>query len=210
MERYFYIAKIHLKYSFFPHILVSIGLLCLMPAIMGIKNLDATQAAQVLETYVAMIGIVLFIPLFFPEQNHDIRDLIESKKMPICQIHLIRFAESFFTLIFLVFAVIKILSSQNCEFPEVNYFLGTVAEALFLGGLGVVTYSLCDTIPAAYMIPLVYYIINYSGQAYLGFFQLFSMTRGSYKEKWYLFFGAVVFFLLGIFYRARPWKIRKL
>ena len=70
------IAKINLRHN----ALLSIGvavLLCLVtPFLIGTANLDRNSAAMPLEMFVSLIGIVLLTPVFQPEQNEEIDDLV--------------------------------------------------------------------------------------------------------------------------------------
>ena len=76
MERYWQIEKINLKYHVFIHVLVCAALLGLSPFLMGVKNLTAVDTAKVLERYAALIGIIMLPPIFLPEQDKDIRELV--------------------------------------------------------------------------------------------------------------------------------------
>lgn len=81
MERYLQIGKINLKHNILPHLLVTAALLCLSPLVLGVSNLEAPDTAKVLEMYVALTGIILLTPVFLPEQNKDLRDLVYAKYM---------------------------------------------------------------------------------------------------------------------------------
>ena len=79
MERYWQIEKVNLKNNIPIHAAVCVLMLLLSPFLMGVANLGAQDSAKVLEMYVALTGIVLIPPVFLPEQDHDIRELIFSK-----------------------------------------------------------------------------------------------------------------------------------
>ena len=79
MERYCGIVKEQLRHNLTWQTVISIAFLLFSPLILGIRNLDMVQSAKVLEMYVALIGIILFVPVFQPEQNQDLRNLISSK-----------------------------------------------------------------------------------------------------------------------------------
>ena len=53
------ITSVQLKHNVWKHLLISAGLLAASPLILGISNLDAAESAKVLETYVALIGIIV-------------------------------------------------------------------------------------------------------------------------------------------------------
>lgn len=47
------------RHNAWQHLLLSVLLLAASPLVLGISNLDASQSAKVLETYVALVGILL-------------------------------------------------------------------------------------------------------------------------------------------------------
>jgi hypothetical protein len=176
---------------------------------LGVENLDAVRTAQVLEMYVALLGIVLLTPIFYPEQNRDIKDLVESKFTSVTGVYLLRILESGIFLALLTGGYILLLKYNNCTFVMMEYYLGTLAEALFLGGMGVFAYSLFDQIAIAYMLPMIYYVMAFGGGSkYQKNFYLFSMMTGSYKEKVYLAVGGMLLILFGLLYRYLVKKLR--
>ncbi len=94
------------------------------------------------------------------------------------------------------------LKQNQCEFPFWSYFLGTIADCFFLGGMGLVIYSITDYVTIAYLVPFFYFIANISGGKYLWKFYLFSMMEGSFEEKWYLLTLAGIFFLIAMGYNV--------
>ncbi len=196
MEKYWHIEKTNLKYHIPVHLLVCILLLFVSPFIMGVKNLTAQDTAKVLEMYVALIGIVLLTPVFLPEQDRGIRDLVCTKYLTSAVVYLVRIAGNIVLLILLAY--------NQCDFPVVRYFLGTLTQMLFMGGLGLFFYGLCDHLVIGYMAPVVYYMAAIgSGQKYMKMFYPFSMTYGSYDEKLWLAAGAVVLIGAGVWLRCR-------
>lgn len=201
MERYFQIAKSNLKHNLLPHLLIACAFLIISPAFMGLDNLDAANSARVLEMYVALVGIILLTPIFLPEQNRDLRELVGAKYMSTTTITIIRLLESCICLIFIIGVFILILEQNNCVFPVMKLFLGTLADAFFLGGMGFCAYRIFDQIAIAYMLPMVIYIINFgSGKKYVQDFYLFSMIYGSYREKINLAIAGMTLILIGICY----------
>ena len=79
MERYWQIEKTNLKYHVPLHILVCVILLGVSPLLMGVENLSAVDSAKALERYVALIGIIMLTPVFLPEQDIEIRELVYAK-----------------------------------------------------------------------------------------------------------------------------------
>lgn len=179
---------------------------------MGVENLDAAMTARVLEMYTALIGIILLTPITLPEQNRDIRELIGAKYTSFAAVTIIRIVEAGVSLLVITGLYILLLKHNNCTFPVSNYYLGTLAEAIFLGGMGFATCIIFDQIAIAYMLPLVYYILNMgSGRKLLKGFYLFSMSSGSYKEKGNLAILGFAMMILGIcFPYAKRYIMQKL
>ena len=201
MERYVQIGKANLKFNLYPHLLLSVLLLLLSPFLMGTQNLNATRTAGVLEQYVALLGILLLTPIFLPEQNKDIRDLVEVKYTSSTAVTLIRLTEAVISLAVLVGCYLLYLKYQNCTFPIMNYYLGTMAGAIFLGGMGLCAYSIFDQIAIAYMLPIMYYIMALGGgRKLLKNFYPFSMRMGSYSEKVFLAITGIILIAVGISY----------
>lgn len=167
--------------------------------ILGIENLDAVSTAKALEMFVALLGIVLLTPIFLPEQNKDIKDLVKAKFISSTVVYIIRILESLLSLIIFIGVAVLILKFNGCTFPEMNYFLGTLAEAIFLGGIGIFTYRIFDQIAVAYMLPMMYYIMAISGgRKLLKDFYLFSMMYGSYREKIVLVTTGLILIMLAL------------
>ncbi|WP_315167846.1 hypothetical protein [Metaclostridioides mangenotii] len=204
MERYLKIAKVYLKFNLFPHIIAAIGLCLISPLIMGLKNLDSSNTAKILDLYISLFGIILLVPLFMPDQDKDIRDLIKSKKESIAVNYLIRIFEAILFLVIIVSVFLVYLKIGNCIFDFIPYFYGTISTCIFLGGLGILVYSLIDNIAVGYMVPILYYILCYgAGKNYLGKFYLFSMMQGNTLDKKYLLTAGLLMVAIGVFYRSK-------
>jgi hypothetical protein len=211
MERYLQIGKANLKFNLWVHLLLSLLFLGVSPLLMGVENLDASMTAKVLEMYIALIGIILLTPINLPEQNKDIRELIGAKYTSSAAVTIIRIAEAVLVLAILTGLYLLLLKHNNCTFPLSNYYQGTLAEALFLGGMGFFAYAVFDQIAIAYMLPLVYYILSMgNGRKLLKGFYLFSMSYGSYKEKGNLALLGIIMILLGICFPYLKRRILKL
>lgn len=197
MERYLKIGAVNVKHNLGLHILVCVLLALLAPAFMGTRNLQEADVAKIMEVYLSLMGIILLVPVFLPDINRDIRDLIYSKKEPVPVLHFIRVLEALAVMAVIGILFLTLLKSEGCQFDFGNMFYTLMANGMFLGGMGMFMFAVFDQRVFAYMIPLVYYVMNYgAGKDKLGKFWLFSMQRGSIEEKHFLIsFG--ILFLLG-------------
>lgn len=204
MERYLQIGKENLRFNIPLHLGLSILLLLVSPLVLGTENLQEPDTAKVLEMYIALIGILMLAPVFLPEQNRDLRDLVYSKYVSPATVYIVRILQSVVFLSVLLGAYLWMLMANHCEMDVYHYFGGILAEMIFFGGLGICSYALFDHLVAAYMVPMVYYVIAIgSGAKYLNVFYPFSMAYGSYEEKLYLAAGGIILIAAGVVIRCR-------
>ena len=93
------ILGINLRHNFLPHLLLALVITFLTPIIFGISSLNERESAQPLEMLLSLTGTVLLTPIFMPEQNENIRDLIRSKKIDYLAVCFIRLLYSVFFLL---------------------------------------------------------------------------------------------------------------
>lgn len=203
MEKYCAIGKNQLRHNVWIPILVCVAMLLLSPLVLGIQNLDLVQSAKVLETYVALIGIILFTPVFLPEQNKDLRDLITSKYTKISNIYIIRIFLSLAAALLLVLTYMAVMRTGGCEMEFGKYFFGTMAEILAFGGLAVFAYGLSDNLIIGYMASLVYYAAAIGmGAEYLKKFYPFAMVS-DFQTKYWILAAGIILMAAGVFIRSK-------
>lgn len=199
MERYLKISTVNIRHNLLAHMLAGTLLALAAPAFMGIENLNQQQVAKIMEVYLSLIGIILFVPTYIPDMDGNIYDLIRSKKESMIILHVIRVAEAFMFTVIIGLAFLYLLKKGNCEFSLIKMFYTFMSNSIFLGGLGMFIFSIFNQLPLAYMIPLVYYIVNYgSDYKHLGNFYLFSMQAYPLADKKYLFISGIVFIVSSI------------
>lgn len=198
------IAKINLRHNSLLSIAVAAVLCLLVPLLIGTSNLDQKSAAMPLEMFVSLIGIVLLTPVFQPEQNEEINDLVSSKYCSTERVYLIRTVYSVAAAVLLIAIFTVYMKMRTCDVTPVMA-LGTVADAIFLGSIGMLTSALTGNTVIGYMPPLLYYALNIGMGPKLGSFYLFSMAIGDYKAKIWLFAAGVVMMAASLLYQ----KIRR-
>lgn len=203
MERYYSILKEQLKHNTFWQVLICAAMLLLSPLVLGIRNLDQMQSAKVLETYVALIGIVLLTPVFLPEQNTDLRDLIRSKYTKITTIYAMRAMIGIIISMICVFLYMEVMKAGNCEMDMGKYYFGVMAEVLAFGGFGILAYALGDNLVLGYMAPVIYYVAAYgAGMEHMKKLYPFGMLA-DYETKYVLFLTGAVCMTAGIWIRGK-------
>lgn len=189
---YLEIAKVNLRHNALLSIAVSVVFILLIPLITGTANLDMNECAVPLEMFASLIGVLMLTPVFGPEQNTDIDDLVSSKYVGTGRIYLIRTIYAIVILALLIGLFTVYLGIQNCA-VTMELFIGTLSDAVFLGALGMMTSALCNNTVIAYMIPTVFYALNYGMGGKLGNYYLFSMAVGKFEPKiWMLVTGILL------------------
>lgn len=187
----FKIMGINIKHNFVPHLLIALAIAFLVPTVSGITSLTGREAARPLEMMLSLIGIALLAPIFLPEQNENIRDLIRSKRMDYLIVCLMRLVYSIFFLAIICGSFTYIMYCCESE-TTFRHFAGCFISALFLGAIGFFSAGVCRSTIIGYMIAMIYYMANYAMKDELKNFYLFSMSSGSFSEKYWLLGGSVI------------------
>lgn len=208
MERYQKIAYVNLKHNLIiPYVLVV--LLCLLsPLVIGLENLNENQTAKVIEVFISLFGIILLMSIFTPDIDRDVRDIISSKKESMIVNHVLRSISALILIAVTGVLYLGWMALGSCDFSFSGMFFVLMANSIFLGGLGVFFFSISNQPVLGYMVPILYYVLNFgSGKKYLGDFYLFSvMQTGSYQEKYILLAGGIGLLVLSVIWRDVIWK----
>lgn len=144
------IAKINLRHNALLSIAVAVLLCLVTPLLIGTANLDRNSSAMPLEMFISLIGIVLLTPVFQPEQNEEIDDLVSSKYCSTAKVHLIRIVYSAGIIALLICVFTVYMKLQSCDVALV-LALGTIADAILLGSMGLLTSALTGNTVIGYL-----------------------------------------------------------
>lgn len=195
------VAGINLKHNALLSIAVSAALLFLIPVMVGTANLDIYASAVPLEMFVSLIGIVMLTPVFQPEQNAEIDDLVSSKYISTAGIYLIRTIYSIIAIVLFICIFSGYMSIRDCD-VDLRLMTGTLSDAIFLGSLGMITSSICGSTAVGYMIPIVFYTLNYGMGSKLKNYYLFSMTIGEFGPKIWMLITGILLIAASILFRG--------
>ncbi|HIW31745.1 MAG TPA: hypothetical protein IAA29_03070, partial [Candidatus Paenibacillus intestinavium] len=93
------IIRTNIKFFALQHFLLSIALLLMTCILFDTSNLDQYMVALPLELIVSLIGIIMLTPIFAPEENSDLADLMLSKSFSYFKIIGFRVLYSFVMLV---------------------------------------------------------------------------------------------------------------
>lgn len=201
------ITRINIRHNALLSIAVSVVLLLLIPLLTGTANLDRNESAVPLEMFASLIGIIMLTPVFGPEQNPEINDLVSAKYVSTEKIYLVRTVYSILILTLLTGLFILYLGVRDCDVTA-GLFLGTLSDAVFLGALGMITSALCNNTVIAYMIPMFFYALNYGMGNRLGNYYLFSMAAGDFGPKPWMFATGIALMAASVLYKGIQKKYR--
>lgn len=193
------ILNVNLKRNFLPHFAIALVIMIFTPVIFSISSLDYNTSARPVEMLLSLIGAVLMTPVFLPEQNENIRDLIRSKKTDYLTVCFIRIVYSVIAISVIMGIFITVMNFCECD-VTIRHFTGGFASALFLGSLGFLSAGLSRNTIIGYMIAFIYYIANFSMKDKLGKVFLFSMSAGSFDEKYWLIIASVIMITITFIY----------
>lgn len=186
------ILSVNLKHNFLVHFVLAVVIAVLTPVVFSISSLDARASAQPLEMLLPFIGTILLTPVFLPEQNQEIRDVIRSKKTDYLIVCLIRVIYSIAAIMLITGMFVLIMKYNECEVTY-RHFIGSFASSLFMGTIGFSVAGLSNNVSAGYMASMVYYAANIGLKDKLGICYLFSMySGGNFSDKYLLILISVI------------------
>lgn len=203
MRNYANLVISFLKKQYYPHLLLVLLMALFSGGFVSLKGLESAQAAKVMEMYVAFIGLILFTPLFMPEQDKAIWNLERSKKTSMWKVYLFRMLPAALVCLFVILLFLYWMKRGGGTFDVGILFRGSCCEIFFLGSIGFFVSAVTNQVIIGYMIAVIYYAVNISGKNYLGKFALFRMMKGDFGTWMYWLLGAVLLFTAGIIVREK-------
>lgn len=180
------LAYYNLKLIFNLNVLVAAAFLVVISFMMNLRFLNYKEAAQIGETYVSVIGIILFPYLCTLEYNKNIKETIFTKKTSFTKVVFIRilFMVLFTILCTSVITGIEIYNSSNFKAAEI--IAGTCITAFFLGMIGFTVSNIFENEVLGYMAAFCYYAFELfdKGKHTKDLF-LFSLVNGSFSSGKY-------------------------
>lgn len=194
MERECYtrIIQINLKHNFLIPFLTTVLVGCFTALLFNLKALSAAAAIQPVEILMCFTGVMMLTPIFLPEQNPAIKDVICSKRADYIKVCFIRLIYSILTVVFVNLVLFGIMKIGESEVGWYHFF-AAISGALFLGAIGFFVSGVTGNTTLGYMMAMGYYLINYGVKNKLGIFNMFSGANGEYSDKvWLILWTALL------------------
>ncbi len=203
MEKYGKLTISFVKRQYYPHLLLTLLFVAVSGGFVSFKGLESVQAAKVMEMYVAFTGILLFTPLFMPEQDKEIWDLERSKKTAMWKVYLPRLLLAFIVCIAVISLFLGLMVKGGGMFDAARLFRGACCEIFFLGSIGFFASAVTNQVVIGYMVAVIYFAVNIGGGKRLWNFALFKMMKGDYGTWIFWLLGAAALFVSGIVVREK-------
>lgn len=185
------ITLINLRHNFPLHFGIAVAVAILTPLVFSISALDFTSSARPLEMLLCMTGTALLTPVFLPEQNENIRDVIRSKRVDYLSVCLIRVIYSTIALAAVIGGFVLAMKLCECNVTLAHFGAG-FGSAFFLGAIGLAFAKFGGSPTVGYMASMIYYLGNYGLKDKLGKFYLFSVSSGESFGFTLMIGGAVI------------------
>lgn len=191
LEIYGNILKINLRRQYPWPALAAAALLVLTKLIFNIDALEGAAVAQPLELLMVWIGPSLLVPVFLPEQNPEIRDVVRARKTSYLHICILRILYSTLTVVLMTLLFTGIMKAGESQILPYHIW-GSICSALLLGALGLAAAGISGNAAGGFMVCMLYYLASYGMGRRLGVFSLFSMSKGQMNGKGWQLLTAVV------------------
>lgn len=195
MKIKFEILTSNLRHHFLMPFLSAVAVLALTAVFFPVTALKGNDVSKPLEYFLPFAGAALLTPIFLPEQDSSIGDVVEAKKINGSVIYKLRLLCSAAALCMLIVLFIFIMYLNECEVRWYHVY-ASISSALFMGGIGFLVSGVSENVIAGYMAAFLYYIACYGMKNQLGFFWLFRMSVGLRPEKTWLLCGGIVLIVL--------------
>ena len=192
-KKLFGIAKYQFNLILRAHFSIAIALCFITPLMFNVRYLDSLGSTFVLERFVSLIGLILLTPLFMPEQDKNIAELVQSKQTEHSLTIVVRLTLSLLFMAFCIAVMGIVMRLLQCDFEMGKLLMGTFATALFLGAIGFAFHAVTNNVVIGYLAAFTYYLLNFTLGSRLKNVFLFSLARNSVNEKyWLLGLGALL------------------
>lgn len=191
------ILKVNLRYQFLGPALAALALLVLTGLVFNLNALESAAVAKPLELLLIWIGPAVLVPVFGPEQNPEIRDVVRTRRIDYLQVCVLRIGYSALTVALLSALFTGMMKAGESQVLPYHLW-GSICSALLLGAVGMAVAGISGNTAAGFMVCMLYYLASYGMKNKLGVFSLFSMTGGMMSGKGWQLLTALLLTVLTV------------
>lgn len=154
--------------------------------------MDSIQTAQCLEQSVTLVGVILLVPLTYPEQGKGIKEIVYTRTSSYLMTLLVRMLMAFFLILSCVTVFCVIMKNYHCLFPFGTYIWCTVLISCTLGSAGLLMAAVTDNVLVGYLTSFGYYFLNRCGLLSVEDVGYLFYLSGGRKDAGYWLLGILV------------------
>lgn len=160
-----------------------------------------------LEKFVSLIGIMLFIPAKSIDINNQVLETTQSKVIQVSIILLLRVILQICVLLLFVFLFCCVSLLMGSVFPVGFFALGAVANAIFLGSAGLLACLITCSAVIGYFVPCLLYLINLLMGNIAVVLNLFSLAYLGYTDKIIILAVGMIFLVASFIISSRNYVL---
>lgn len=162
-------------------VLAALAWLAGLTLVFGTENLPAAETARLLEGFAPVCGVFLCIGLFAPERERGVRDCVVARRVPYLACCALRAAWPVLAAGVLAVLCTLALALRGCA-ASPALAVAFFANALFLGGLALLSAAALGSTVAGALPPLAWLLLDHlTGR--LGALSLLRCTAGTGLPK---------------------------
>lgn len=188
------------------HFGLAVVLCLLVPLVFSLNDLDQYLVSIPLEMIVILTGVVILVPLFLPEQDKAVFDVMYTKQTPPLYVNIVRALYSILSVLLIAAVFLLVLHLLHSDVRMVHY-LGTVSSALFLGGLGALAFAVSNNIAVSYMVPVIWYVLCMNAGRHLKMFDVMMLSHGRIEPKSLQLITGIVLLTAAVVFKSSRTKI---
>ena len=184
--------KYNFKVLFRKNFLAGIVYSLIVPFIFNLAH-----PVMISEVYLAPVGIIFLTELSEIDKEEQINELVSVRQKGVYYNLLSRYLLGLSLTVLALSYFLGYISLQGIDVVAGELLLGTFITALFLGTLGLTIANFLKNYVAGYIVSFSYYLFDFmTGGDYTGDLFLFSLSKGDFFPKYYLFGLSIL--LIGI------------
>ena len=197
IEIYCNILKVNLRRQYPWPALAAVALLVITKLLFNLNALEGAAVAQPLEMLMIWIGPALLVPVFLPEQNPALWDVVRARQTSYLQVCVLRILYASLTVIALTLVFTGLMKADESQVLPYHVW-GSICSALLLGAVGLAAAGLSGNAAGGFMVCMLYYLASYGMDRRLGCLSLLSMSKGQMSGKGWQLLAAVVLVLAAL------------
>lgn len=185
------IALLDVRHNMTVHFAAAAAAVASTPVWAGINELNERMAARPLELISLIAGMILLTPIYMPEQDKNIYDVVRTKKTSHMVVCLIRFLTAL-TVAALLILCLSLTMKYNSSDITLRLFASAAGGAFALGSIGMFASAVGNSSVTGYMVSSAYLVMNAFLRKKLGVFDLLPVSDGFTELSIWPYFAALI------------------